>query len=233
VIIDITELDDPGFNYDTDSYCKEDANPTPTITGLAGGVFSSTTGLSIDPSTGSIDIAASTAGSYTITYTTTGVCSNSSTIDITINDLPDATITDNSPTYTANITGAIYQWIDCDTNQPILEETNQSFTATKNGSYAVDITQNGCTNRSSCLVVNTIDTQTEDTISSFKLYPNPTDGTVTVTITVQKISIFNYYGRKMLETSNSNFDISSLTSGVYFMEIETDKGRTIKKIVRR
>ncbi len=232
-LVDITELDNPSFNFDTDNYCKGDPNPTPTITGLAGGVFSSTAGLGIDPGTGTIDIAASTAGSYTITYTTSGTCTNSNTIDITINALPDVTITNNSPTYTATHTGAIYQWIDCNTDQPISGETNQSFTASKNGSYAVDITQDGCTNRSSCIVVDTITSKPEDTISSFKSYPNPTDGIITVTITVQKISIFNYYGRKVFETSDSSFDISSLQPGVYFMEVETSKGRTIKKIVRR
>ena len=49
-----------------------------------GGMFSSTTGLIIDSSTGLIDLDASSAGTYTISYTTTGVCSATSTQDVTI-----------------------------------------------------------------------------------------------------------------------------------------------------
>lgn len=233
VTVDIIELDDASFNFDDSSYCANVVNPIPTVTGLGGGIFGSTSGLSINENSGEINLEESTPGTYTVTYTTSGACPNFSATDITIYGLPDITITDNSPTLTATVVGTSYQWINCDTNQPISGETNQSFTASENGSYAVDITQNGCVNRSICIAIDTIDTDQEDTLSSFKLYPNPTEGIINVTITVEKISIFNYYGRKVFETSDSTFNISSLQPGVYFMQVETAKGRTIKKIVRR
>ncbi|WP_438711245.1 T9SS type A sorting domain-containing protein [Aquimarina muelleri] len=231
-MIEIKEVEDSGFYYDAVVYCKDATNPTPTITGVAGGIFSSTTGLSIDPNTGTIDIATSTSGNYIVTYTTTGSCTSSSTAEININALSEATLTRNSLILTANVDKATYQWINCETNTPIAGETNQSFTATTNGSYAVDITLNSCTKRSTCILIDSIMIPQEDTLSSFKLYPNPTDGIVNISMPIQKISIFNYYGRKILETSNSTFDISPLRSGIYFIEIETTKGRTIKKIVR-
>ncbi len=229
----ITDLDDATFTYENSAYCADATNPVPNVTGITGGTFSSTLGLIIDSNSGEINLVESTPGIYTITYTTSGICSNSSTADITINALPDATVTENSLTFTADTTGATYQWINCETNQPISGETSISFTATENGSYAVDITLNGCTNRSSCILVDSIVLQQEDTISNFKLYPNPTDGIINVTIPVQKISIFNYYGRKVFEASTSTFDISSLRSGIYFMEVETGNGRTTRKIVRQ
>ncbi|WP_208746832.1 T9SS type A sorting domain-containing protein [Aquimarina algiphila] len=233
VVVIITDLDDATFTYENSAYCADATNPVPNVTGITGGTFSSTLGLIIDSNSGEINLVESTPGIYTITYTTSGICSNSSTADITINALPDATVTENSLTFTADTTGATYQWINCETNQPISGETSISFTATENGSYAVDITLNGCTNRSSCILVDSIVLQQEDTISNFKLYPNPTDGIINVTIPVQKISIFNYYGRKVFEASTSTFDISSLRSGIYFMEVETGNGRTTRKIVRQ
>ncbi|WP_271784975.1 T9SS type A sorting domain-containing protein [Aquimarina algiphila] len=233
VMVIITDLDDATFTYENSAYCADATNPIPNVTGITGGTFSSTLGLIIDSNSGEINLVESTPGTYTITYTTSGICSNSSTADITINALPDATVTENSLTFTADTTGATYQWINCETNQPISGETSISFTATENGSYAVDITLNGCTNRSSCILVDSIVLQQEDTISNFKLYPNPTDGIINVTIPVQKISIFNYYGRKVFEASTSTFDISSLGSGIYFMEVETGNGRTTRKIVRQ
>ena len=66
--------EDPSFTYSSNTYCDNDSDPTPTITGEAGGTFSSTpTGLDIDPSTGEVTIATSTNNTYTITYTTDGM----------------------------------------------------------------------------------------------------------------------------------------------------------------
>lgn len=83
--ITITNVDDASFVYSSATYCLTGPNPTPTITGLPGGVFSSTpTGLSINPSTGTIDLATSSVGSYTLTYSTNGTCQSSSSITMTI-----------------------------------------------------------------------------------------------------------------------------------------------------
>ena len=83
--ITITNVDDASFVYSSATYCLTGPNPTPTITGLPGGVFSSTpTGLSINPSTGTIDLATSSVGSYMLTYGTNGMCQSSSSITMTI-----------------------------------------------------------------------------------------------------------------------------------------------------
>ncbi|WP_146126731.1 beta strand repeat-containing protein [Nonlabens agnitus] len=88
--ITVNALDDASFNYAAAAYCTNDSDPTPTITGLAGGTFSSTAGLSINATTGAVDVSASTPGIYTVTYTTAGACPNSSSISFTINTLDDA-----------------------------------------------------------------------------------------------------------------------------------------------
>ncbi|QNM84137.1 T9SS type A sorting domain-containing protein [Polaribacter pectinis] len=77
-------LDDASFSYSKNSYCGADSNPTPTITGENGGTFSSTSGLSLNSSSGQINIAASTIGNYVVTYTTTNPDQNSSTKNISI-----------------------------------------------------------------------------------------------------------------------------------------------------
>ena len=66
-------------------FCSDGVDPLPTITGTLGGVFSSTTGLVINQTSGLIDISASTPGVYTVTYTTgsTG-CSDSDTWTINL-----------------------------------------------------------------------------------------------------------------------------------------------------
>ncbi|WP_194852315.1 BspA family leucine-rich repeat surface protein [Nonlabens antarcticus] len=93
IVISIPE--DASFSYDVASYCSDDEDPTPTITGATGGVFTSTTGLSINESTGVIDLTTSDPRVYTVTYTTSGVtgAANSSTFEITINALQEVSFT--------------------------------------------------------------------------------------------------------------------------------------------
>ena len=71
------------FSYSASSFHQGEADPTPTITGTTGGTFSATpSGLSINSSTGTIDLDASTIQSYTITYTVSGVSAQQS-LDVT------------------------------------------------------------------------------------------------------------------------------------------------------
>ena len=93
--VTLNALDNAAFAYSASSYEPTDADPTPTITGLTGGTFSSTSGLvfvdsgtNTGSSTGEIDLSASTIASYTITYDTTSssssVCPNTSTQSVEI-----------------------------------------------------------------------------------------------------------------------------------------------------
>ena len=65
--------------------------PAPTITGESGTFSESTGNLSIDSSTGVINVNSSTAGTYTVVYTTNGSCPNTINNTITINALDGAT----------------------------------------------------------------------------------------------------------------------------------------------
>ena len=91
----LNALDNASFAYSASSYDPADPDPTPTISGLAGGTFSSTTGLvfvdsgtNTGSSTGQIDLSATTIASYTITYDTTSsgssVCPNTSTQSVEV-----------------------------------------------------------------------------------------------------------------------------------------------------
>ncbi|WKN45481.1 fibronectin type III domain-containing protein [Tunicatimonas pelagia] len=98
VSLTITNPSDPGFNYGgATTFCRTDANPTVTITGDAGGSFSAIpAGLSIVPNgtgAGAIDLSASTAGIYNVTYFAPGTCNTDSTISVTITDPAASTLT--------------------------------------------------------------------------------------------------------------------------------------------
>ena len=69
--------DDTTFSYDSPSYSQACPNPTPTITGVTGGTFSSGASLTINTTTGEIITSTSSPGTYTVSYTITGTCTNS------------------------------------------------------------------------------------------------------------------------------------------------------------
>jgi gliding motility-associated-like protein len=83
-----------GFSYST-PVCINDVNPSviPSSGFTNGGIYSSTAGLSINPTNGSIDLTSSIPGNYIVTYTIQENATNcqniaSSTYGITINPLP-------------------------------------------------------------------------------------------------------------------------------------------------
>ena len=100
-IVTITLMDDPSFVYSSGTYCISGTNPTPVITGLPGGEFSaSPSGLAIDSLTGTINIATSALGTYTVSYATNGSCNNISAVNITI--------TNGSPSANFNYSDSIF-----------------------------------------------------------------------------------------------------------------------------
>lgn len=88
--------DDASFNYSQTTYCVSDANQTPIITGLPGGMFGCSTCV-INASTGELNITATGTGTHTITYTTNGLCPSTALLDISITNQLDATITPAGP----------------------------------------------------------------------------------------------------------------------------------------
>ncbi|MGZ6415633.1 MAG: hypothetical protein ACXVDW_15725 [Bacteroidia bacterium] len=101
VTITVNPLQNAAFTYGASSYCQSGStNPTPTITGVAGGTFSAIpSGLSINSSTGQINLAGSTIGAYTVTYTTPGPCANTATFSVTITSGSVATFSYALSTY--------------------------------------------------------------------------------------------------------------------------------------
>ena len=166
------------FTYGT--YCANDTDPLPTyVAGRVAGTFSSTVGLVIDSGSGLVDLDASTPGTYTVTNDVTlGACADSFTSDITIYELPTATISasaticsnDPLPDVVIDITAGTANWditYDFDgTPVNVNSATNQyTITGAAVGTYdLVTITDgNGCTNTiSGQSIVDTVQGPTLD-----------------------------------------------------------------------
>jgi hypothetical protein len=97
--ITVNAQDSAAFSYAASSFCANGTDPSPTITGTAGGAFTSTAGITLNSSTGEIDLDASTVGTYSITYTTTGVCPDNQSTNITINAADNAAFAYSASSY--------------------------------------------------------------------------------------------------------------------------------------
>ena len=171
------------------------------------------------------------SGSYTANLQNTNGCDSTVTLNLTITNINNS-ISQNNNILSAVQNGATYTWLDCNNgNQPITGANNQSFTATSNGSYAVQIGLNGCISQSMCTTINTLDLN-ENVIEFFSIQPNPANEKVIVRSnkpTVIFLTSSNGYVLKKIQIEQeTNIDLTDLTSGIYF--IKTDSGQLFKLI---
>ncbi|MDB4534790.1 lamin tail domain-containing protein, partial [Vicingaceae bacterium] len=156
-------------------------------------------------------------------------CDSIITLDLTINNL-DLTLTNASPTLTANQTGATYQWLDCDNGNAIIPtETDQAFTPSTDGNYAVEITIGNCVGTSTCENVSTVGiNESKQNVTS--IYPNPTNGIFTVELSTiengARIEIYSVVGQQIINqkvTKNQTIiDLSNYDNGIYFVKTQDD-----------
>ena len=180
------------------------------------------------------------SGVYMDTVQNAGGCDSVITINLTINKV-DVTVTNSSPMLSANAMGASYQWLDCSNAFAVLSnDTNQIFTATSNGSYAVEITQNSCVDTSACETVGNVSIQKNSFTSKLTVYPNPTSGNLSIDLGAEykgiKVTLKNALGQ---EISTQSFASASLlplqingAKGIYFIEIKTANHTALIKVIK-
>ncbi|AEA45312.1 T9SS type A sorting domain-containing protein [Fluviicola taffensis] len=171
-----------------------------------------------------------TPGTTVVTWTYNDGNGNTSTqTQNVIITLPVATTTVSGLTISATTSGATYQWINCGTgNIPINGATSQAFTASANGTYAVIVTQNGCSATSACVAISTVGLN-EISQPLFTVYPNPNNGMFKIATELQAlIRITNTAGQLVsthqLESGENMIELKNIESGVYFISVINSNG---------
>jgi hypothetical protein len=170
------------------------------------------------------------ASNSTSTYTLTNAegCDSVITLNLTINTV-DITVTVTNPLITANATGAIYQWLDCNAgNAVIAEETAQSFTVSQIGNYAVEVTENGCTDTSACITISTVAIKETALFGKVSIFPNPTSGYVYIDLANQNnvsIRVYSVNGQVIYFKENINASLHQIAlneaRGIYLIEVSS------------
>ena len=157
-------------------------------------------------------------------------CDSLITLDLNINLLnTDISLVDDF-TLQSNIPNAqTYQWIDCENNfQNIVGETNQTFVSNVNGSFAVIVNENGCSDTSNCLSINTLGLNDLGN-KIFSVFPNPTRNYLRISLNDKLLSEFKLIdalGRSVIvgtiNDKETIVDVSTLSRGMYTLLISSE-----------
>lgn len=184
-----------------------------------------------------------TSGIYTVTgVNTSGAeCMVEASLNIIVNTV-NINVTSSATSLTAALSGATYQWLNCNQNYAVIAgQTQQVFSPTQTGSYAVEVEQNGCVDTSSCTTITISTSGLIENGSEFELhvFPNPANDFFTVELEnsqIETLSISSILGELVYENnsvlSTSFYFKEGLTPGLYYVRIETTNGTILcEKIV--
>jgi hypothetical protein len=159
---------------------------------------------------------------------------------------PEVTTSVVAGTITAINISSAYQWLDCNNGFALISGANsQSYVATVNGSYAV-VAYVGqgevCIDTSACVTINNVGLNELNSESQITLFPNPANDNINIELlnllysTKNRISIYDVQGQILLEkysqSANTEINISSLSSGIYFIKIQNGDSFFFKKFVK-
>ncbi len=168
-------------------------------------------------------------------------CDSVVLLNLTTEHVSDISVTTNNGTLTANLDNVTYQWLDCDDNYYAMNENDQDFYTPSEGSFAVEITENGCVDTSDCYLLNelrVIDIANK-TLSYYIYYNSSTNNYVVMfnsEVDELKLNIFNAQGRCISSNAYQNTKVINQNinaqAGVYYFELITKVSRSTSSIVK-
>ena len=174
-----------------------------------------------------------------IVFTNSYGCDSVIHLDLTVHKL-NASASANGMKLTANVQGGLYRWLDCNNSHSfIAQATNRSFTPKKNGSYAVQIRKNGCTDTSECVTIDYVGVNENEGFGNVSIYPNPSDGLFTIDfggLSDVSIKVYNsleqiVYKQDNIDSDTYLFEIKG-SSGIYILELDYHGNRERIQLIK-
>lgn len=123
-----------------------------------------------------------------------------------------------------------------------ITETSFAYTTNESGLFEIYLSTSCSTGPSnqSYIAVEIIDDDTsiEEYENKFNIYPNPVNDRLVIDTeeNVRTVNIYNILGVAVYSTNNfaqNEINVSDLSEGIYFISIETDNGKIVKKFIKK
>src|SRR6056297_2517155 len=155
----------------------------------------------------------------------------------TLASLPDVTGTGSAEvTETPTAQDTCGNEIDGTTEDPLTYDSEGTYTVT----WTYEDSQGNTTTQEQTVTVSAPDGINELEKAGINLYPNPVDDKINIRSTSEQVSrvvVTDLSGRVCLQkiTNNQNevLNLSKLNSGIYLIQLETEKGKYTAKIVKK
>ena len=117
------------------------------------------------------------------------------------------------------------------------EETSftESGLSEKEYVYSVRAIYDDCNGLFSDVTVKNTESTIENSAIEASIYPNPSRDNFTITCNdMTYVTVYNVVGNKIMEANvdNNTYVVNGLESGVYFVEIKTNEGNIVKRILK-
>jgi alpha-tubulin suppressor-like RCC1 family protein len=187
------------------------------------------------------NLSLTSSGIYTDTLMNSKGCDSVISLHLTVLDI-DTSVVISGQTLTSIENSASYQWLDCNNAYSIIAgETSQSFTPSFNGSYAVEVTKNTCSDTSACQLISTVGILENSLLNSVKLFPNPTSNEFQIifpSILNAQVTIFNNQGKEVesrliFGNKIEDFSLASVKPGIYLVRIISRGELAVFKVVKK
>ncbi len=228
----ITVNETPTLSITNDAICLGSSGTVSATPSTTGGSYLWSLG---GETTASITNSPSSSATYTVVYTLNGCPSAMETATITVSATPIVAISELNNVITAQQSNALYQWIDCNNVNSIINgETNQSYTPMINGNYAVEVDLNGCVDTSACTQIISIGINEVVTKEEFILFPNPANDVLYIksknSLTGVNYVIADISGKVILKGIigyKAIIQVEQLSKGVYFLQMKSTEYKAL------
>ena len=163
-------------------------------------------------------------------------CDSTVTLQLSIVEVPDASVTVSGNTITANTSSLQYQWYHCDEELELISgKTEASFTATENGNYLVRVQNEACFEDSECISINSVGLD-EYPASAISIYPNPNNGEYFIDLrhtSVDQMVLMDLSGKQVWKIDHPEQKLYPIKTdaGVYLLYLLKDDQVLYKKIM--
>jgi hypothetical protein len=182
------------------------------------------------------------SGIYSAVYTSANGCDSTVTLTLLVNTIQTG-VTQQGGTLTADAQNATYQWVDCNSSQPVAGATETTYTPQVTGNYAVAVTQNGCQAVSDCIFVEVVAVGEPEEKYDWLLQPNPASDHFWVTIhkapsAVSGLEVYDMTGRLLLRQELSNgygpvrVDLNGIPDGILLVKLSDGRHAASKKLIK-